>query len=485
MKLNLSPNVLLLILTVSCVLFSCSERLQVSGTTSPDKRSGFSLAEIKRSFELDYAGMPQTRADGEFDESEILSPGWIIPLWDSVSVYYGEHLFQAGVVFEARYGYRLLRWGDTGQPELFPMPSRLIVLKDPDTDGTASYLRFLIPEANDVASDAGTGFLGLVLYTLLSGCPVSIGKFSDGVLTGSASLWDDSRTREETVDEMVELLQGIYVARVRPRASTRAIIPPVEIVGKREIVVNVKELLNVIIPPIEPPLEGIGGGDDGSGNIGGGGGGNSDSGGDSGAAYPNNTKITMDKPEVRAALDSLYNDCMGQLLINAIGAPVAISSGYLAPSKITPVVYDLPTGPLISGYNVEMGYRCDPLSVMEELMHVYQYQKQGLVDFRNAKINNEVEAKLAWYMYRERTGCKISIGNALGGHEGIRFFKNMGERVLANDLESPAFTDAYEGAVGALRNTKTSYRDEDRYPFDPGKINVENLLELLKDCINK
>lgn len=72
-----------------------------------------------------------------------------------------------------------------------------------------------------VASDAGTGFSGLVLYTLLSGCPVSIGKFSDGVLTGSASLWDDSRTREETVDEMVELLQGIYVARVRPRASTR------------------------------------------------------------------------------------------------------------------------------------------------------------------------------------------------------------------------------------------------------------------------
>ena len=133
--------------------------------------------------------MPQTRADGEFDESEILSPGWIIPLWDSVSVYYGEHLFQAGVVFEARYGYRLLRWGDTGQPELFPMPSRLIVLKDPDTDETASYLRFLIPEANDVASDAGTGFSGLVLYTMLSGCPVSVGKFSDGVLSGSASLW--------------------------------------------------------------------------------------------------------------------------------------------------------------------------------------------------------------------------------------------------------------------------------------------------------
>lgn len=479
MKLNLSPNVLLLILTVSCVLFSCSERLQVSGTTSPDKRSGFSLAEIKRSFESDYAGMPQTRADGEFDESEILSPGWIIPLWDSVSVYYGEHLFQAGVVFEARYGYRLLRWGDTGQPELFPMPSRLIVLKDPDTDGTASYLRFLIPEANDVASDAGTGFSGLVLYTLLSGCPVSIGKFSDGVLTGSASLWDDSRTREETVDEMVELLQGIYVARVRPRASTRAIIPPVEIVGKREIVVNVKELLNEIIPPIEPPLEGIGGGDDGSGNIGGSGGGNSSSGGDSGAAYPNNTKITMDKPEVRVALDSLYNDCMGQLLINAIGAPVSITSGYFGESSAHAVAYNLPTGWLITNYEVKIGARLDPMSVMEELMHIYQ--GLGTVGFGDMALNNEVEAKLAWYMYVKRTGSEISIGSALGGQDGEDHFNVMRTYFMQNDLKNPAFVEAYENAVRTLRKFG-AYKNEDHYPFDPEKMDMEKLQELMRDC---
>ena len=88
-------------------------------------------------------------------------------------------------------------------------------------------------------------------------------------------------------------------------------------------------------------------------------------------------------------------------------------------------------------------------------------------------------------MYLERTGSKISIGNALGGDEGQDCFNIIRNCVLQNDLADPAFTDAYEGAVGALRNTKTSYRDEDRYPFDPGKINVENLLELLKDCINK
>ena len=485
MKRSFLLNASLLTLVVLSALFSCSKSPQVSEKILPDSPSGFSLAEIKRSFESDYAAVPQTRADGEFDESEILSPGWITPLWDSVSVYYDEHLFQAGVVFEARYGYRLLRRDDTGLPELFPMPSRLIVLKDSDTDETASYLRFFIPDAGCGESDAGNGFSGLVLYTMLSGCPVSVGKFSGGVLSESASLWDDSRTIEENVDKIIGLLPDICVARVRPRSVTRGIdgnnlIEDVVIVGHGPINVF-DDLISMgpAIPPIEPPFGGI----DFGGNSGGGGG-NSDSGGSSGASYPKNPKITMDKPTVRAVLDSLYNDCMGQLLINAIGKSVTITSGYFGGSRVMPVVYDLPTGPLITGYNVEIGFRCDPLSVMEELMHVYQYQRLGIVDFQDAKMNNEVEAKLAWYMYRGRTGSKISIGNALGGNKGIFYFDRMNDFVLNNDLENPAFAEIYENVVGVLR-TVGAYRNEDRYPFDPGKMNVENLLELLKDCINK
>lgn len=480
MKLNFTHRTFLMIFIVSCVLFSCSERPQVSGTRSPDSRSGFSLAEIKRSFESDYAAVPQTRVGGEFDESEVLSPGWITPLWDSVSVYYDEHLFQASVVFEARYGYRLLRRDDTGQPELFPMPSRLIVLKETETDVTASYLRFLIPDVNGAASNAGAAFSGLVLCTMLSGCPVSVGKFSDGVLSESASLWADSRTMEENVDKMIELLPDICVARVRPRASTRAIdIPAVEIVGQRVIVVNVRLLLDNIIPPVEPPLGGIGGDIGGSG---GGGGGNSDSGGSSDASYPNNPKITTDKPTVRAVLDSLYKDCMGQLLINAIGKSVTITSGYFGGSRVTPVVYDLPTGPLISGYDVKIGSRLDPISVMEELMHIYQ--GLGTAGYGDVAMNNEVEAKLAWYMYWERTGSKINIRSALGGNKGILYFDRMKDFVLNNDLENPAFFEAYESAVGELRKFE-AYKSEDRYRFDSGKMNCERLLELMKDCLNK
>lgn len=485
MKKNFPLRILLLIFIASCTLISCSERSQDSGTTLPDSPSGFSLTEIMRSFEADYTKVPQTRADDAFDESEVLAPGWITPLWDAVSVCCVDSLFQANVPFEARYGYLLMRWDQTGDPSFAPMPSRLVVLKDSETGETASYLRFLIPEA-DVVPDDGAGFSGLVLYTLLSGCPVSVGKFCDGVLSGSASLWDDSRTRDETVDAMVGLLQGIYVARVRPKAATRGVndnnlIPAVEIVARAPLNVY-KDLISQgpDIPPIGPPEGDLNFGGGGGGG-GGGNGGNTNPIDSPKASYPANPKITTDKP-VRVILDSLFNDCMGQLLINAMSKEVSITSGYIGGSTVTPVIYDLPTGPMIAGYEVKIGSRVDPIPVMEELMHIYQ--GQGTSDYRNAAMNNEVEAKLAWYMYCVRTERQYLIRGALGGDMGIKYFSTMSEYFMKNDLENPAYIDAYENAVEGLRKNG-AYKNEDKYPFDPGKMNLENLWELMKDCFKK
>lgn len=481
MKKNFPLRTLLLIFIASCTLISCSERSQDSGTTLPDSPSGFSLTEIMRSFEADYTKVPQTRADDAFDESEVLAPGWITPLWDAVSVCCVDSLFQANVPFEARYGYLLMRWDQTGDPSFAPMPSRLIVLKDSETGETASYLRFLIPEAN-VVPDEGAGFSGLVLYTLLSGCPVSVGKFCDGVLSESASLWDDSRTIEENVDNMIGLLPNICVARFRPKASTRAIkIPAVEVVGQGVLIINIRSLMNNIIPPIEPPLGGIDLGGESGGSSGDGGGGNTNPIDSPKASYPANPKITADNP-VRVILDSLFNDCMGQLLINAMSKEVSITSGYIGGSTVTPVIYDLPTGPLIAGYEVKIGSRVDPIPVMEELMHIYQ--GQGTSDYRNAAMNNEVEAKLAWYMYCARTERQYLIRGALGGKGNEKYFSRMMEFVFKNDLENPAYIDAYENAVEGLRKN-SAYKNEDKYPFDPGKMSLENLRELMKDCINK
>lgn len=487
MKKNFPLRTLLLIFIASCTLISCSERSQDSGTTLPDSPSGFSLTEIKRSFEADYTKVPQTRADDAFDESEVLAPGWITPLWDAVSVCCVDSLFQANVPFEARYGYLLMRWDQTGDPSFAPMPSRLVVLKDSETGETASYLRFLIPEA-DAVPDDGAGFSGLVLHTLLSGCPVSVGKFCDGVLSGSASLWDDSRTRDETVDAMVGLLQGIYVARVQhvagvqPKAKDPLVdggsVPSVLCVAYAPLNVY-KDLISKgpVIPPIGPPEEDL----DFGGSGGGGNGGNTNPIDSPKASYPANSKITTDK-SVRVILDSLFNDCMGQLLINAMSKEVSITSGYIGGSTVTPVIYDLPTGPMIAGYEVKIGSRVDPIPVMEELMHIYQ--GQGTSDYRNAAMNNEVEAKLAWYMYCARTERQYLIRGALGGKGNEKYFSRMMEFVFKNDLENPAYIDAYENAVEGLRKN-SAYKNEDKYPFDPGKMSLENLRELMKDCLNK
>lgn len=451
------------------VLFSCSERQQLSGGDVSGGRPALTLAEIKRSFEKDYSAVPQTRADEGFDEDNVLAPGWIIPSWDPVSYYCGGDLLQASTEFTAQYGYRVLYREQAGYPVILPMPGQLVVFKDRDTGETASYLRFFIPDENLLPE---ARFSGLVLYTMLSGHPVSVGRFSDGVLSDTAFLWD------EGADKMEGLLRNIYVARIRSRAATRGIsdnnkIDAVEVVGVKPIKVKWDWQPNLRVPPKDFEFQ--------SNDALGGGSGNG-SNGSSRASYMRNSKITIWDKNVKDVLDSLYRDCMGQLLINSIRSSVSIQSGYFGASTTNPEIIDFPYGGrFVSQYIVQIGSRCDPVTIMEELMHVYQ--GLGSIEYAEARINNEVEAKLAWYMYLARYGRDkiIAIEGKLGGEEGVLLFKDMRNYILNNDLNNPGFFEAYENAVDALRTIR-AYKDEKRYPFDPGKMNVNKLLELLRDC---
>lgn len=463
------------LLVVVFVLFSCSERQQLSGGDVSGGRPALTLAEIKRSFEKDYSAVPQTRADEGFDEDNVLAPGWIIPSWDSVSYYCGGDLLQASTEFSAQFGYRVLYREQAGYPVILPMPGQLVVFKDRDTGETASYLRFFIPDENLLPE---ARFSGLVLYTMLSGHPVSVGRFSDGVLSDTAFLWD------EGADKMEGLLRNIYVARIRSRAATRGIyddnkIDAVEVVGVKPIKINWDWKPNLRVPPKDFEFQSndaLGGGSGGSGGSGNGNGSN----GSSRASYMRNSKITIWDKNVKDVLDSLYRDCMGQLLINSIRSSVSIQSGYFGASTTNPEIIDFPYGGrFVSQYIVQIGSRCDPVSIMEELMHVYQ--GLGSIEFAEARINNEVEAKLAWYMYMKRNNGKMNFESALGGREGVSCFDDLYKYVLDNDLNNPGFFEAYENAVDALRTIR-AYKDEKRYPFDPGKMNVNKLLELLRDC---
>ena len=102
------------------------------------------------------------------------------------------------------------------------MPSRLVMLKRTDTGETASWLLFLIPDADNGLSDGRGGFSGVALYATLAGIPVCAGRYDGGMLVGSASLLDESHSWEENACKLAELLpQDVHVVRIRPGVTTR------------------------------------------------------------------------------------------------------------------------------------------------------------------------------------------------------------------------------------------------------------------------
>lgn len=490
MKGKFSLPALLLALIVSCCCHSCSENRDAE-TTLRDKLPGFPLDEIRHAFAADYAAAPVTRIGSRVDSTDIMAPGFIRPNWDSVKVLQRDGLFQAATAFDAECDYCVLRW-DATDSLLYPMPKRVVILKDPGSGKTASYLRFLIPDTGNTVPDDGADFTGFLLYTSLAGEPVTLGRYDAGELSDSLSVFYPRETNAESAERMVDRLDDFFVARVastnNPQEQNQPKDPsypidPVTIIGTKDpkiIYVNVRFLINKIIgygggypPGMKPPLGDI---DVGIGN-GGGGGGSGPGNGDGGLPVADKTlwvnpKIKFDREEVRLVLDSLNRDCMGQLLINSIQSKVSITSGYFGPSRVS--------RDIVGDFNIQMGYRLDPVSMMEELMHVYQ--GVGTPAFRRAAMNYEVEAKLGWFMYCMRNEIKQNFASMLGGQEAENYFTTMGEYILKGDLENPAFVEAFDNAVESLRNI-TAYKNEERYPYDPGKMDCEKLMELMRDCI--
>ena len=478
---------LLLRLFVPAVLLagfvcSCAERRCDSDPRTPD-RPCFTLDEVRRAFAADHAATLRTRTGGEFDEDAVLDPLRIAPDWEAVVWRDGDTLLQAVVPFSARYDYRLLRWDANGRPSLFPLPHRLVVVKDSATGRTGSWLCFEVADPTD-CPDPDTPFSGTVLYATLSGFPVSAGRYADGTLLASASLFDDTRTREENVERLSRLLPsaGIHIARLGTRSVTRGVnddnpIEPVEIIGHAPIKIpDVPTKPEIPENPVVPPFD--------TRNhlpIGGGGGAPGTSGSDK--TYPGNPHITVDDEEIRPALDSLYNDCMGQLLIRAVKNKVTIDyESIQRGSYAQPEILPLPSGPVITGFCIHMGQPLNPMTVMEELMHIYQ--GLGYASFWQASLNYEIEAKLAWYIYMQKHSMHEDVRRALGGDKGLLHFNTMRGLVLANDWQNPEFFNSYEQAANAIQKTIPTYQ-QDKYVFDPEYMDMPNLLKLLADCLDK
>lgn len=507
MKKSSFSCLFLSVLLLAGLSFSCSERWQNSDAAAPE-RADFTLAEAKRAFETAYVAMPSTRAEGEFDEDRILDPYGIDPVWESVSFCYGDSLLLADVPFAARYDYRLLRWNEEGVLVLAPLPNWLVVVKDAAAGATASWLFFLIPDAN-----AGSDFSGTALFTTLSGQPVSAGKFVGGTLVAEASLYDDTRSVEENAGLLAGLLPDTYVARLRKQLFTR---------GKADDsliykIIGIDPVTIVGYAPVKGPGTGSGSGTGTGIGIGGGTGGGpvyiepifpdvhgslkppsvvtmnhlfrGSEGGPTGddvdsddgeIPYPNNPHIEADK-ETRMILDSIYMDCMGQILVNAINTRVPIvrepdRTGCAVESTTT--TYS--NGRQEISHRILTGPGATSIALMEELMHIYQ--GAGTPAFNEAKLNKEIEAKLTWYIYIMRNDIRIPTEKYLGGSDGDMCFYNMYECILSDDWGNPAFSWFYESAAESLRSMR-AYRNEPNYPFDPDNMDFSCLLKLLQDCL--
>lgn len=369
--------------------------------------------------------------------------------------------------------------------------------------------RFFIPDAEFAeyyaaqdarkwaTSDPEARFTGVLLYTTVSGAPVSVAKFLNGRMLDEAFLFDKSRSQHENLKKMVALLGRIYMARV-PKAETRGVrennlIEEVVCVGyavtkkpefpdwDRDLTPN---------PGERVPVGDNGGGAGSEGIFGSGGSGGGNSGDDSSSKlqkklerYRLNPNISTNDPEVLVLLDKMDADCMGAALIGALNADITIRTGYFGGgSEMIPRTYTIDGRILFQDFEIRIGTEFDDIVLLEELLHVYQYL--GHAEMDDARMNREVEAKLGWYMYRQRANNMKGVERKLGGVEGVKKFSNLSNFIMEDNMHGQVYLDAYDAAVKSLQ-TISAYRNEERYPFNPGKKNLEDLMKLMLDCMKK
>lgn len=119
---------------------------------------------------------------------------------------------------------------------------------------------------------------------------------------------------------------------------------------------------------------------------------------------------------------------------------------------------------------------------MEELIHTYQYQRMSRDGFQTRKINNEIEAKVGWFLYQDRRYEGIC-------HTQVDYDRQLGTggtpifQILSIYVKYPEEIPSrlYEQAIQALRTIET-YSSE-KYPESEKARNFDLLLDLMKNCL--
>lgn len=486
---------MMLLAVGAALLQGCADPTEKGADAVRLSDEAFAVEEARCVFEAKVAARARSRAaDGE-QQPGFFMPGEILPLWDEAREVPAEEFARVDVPVETTYDFfRLVPCEETGELNPVAIPRTLVVLKDPSSERRSVYFCFYIadddfaewyaarPRQEWIDGDAKNYFSGVILYTTLSGHIAAVGRYDHGRMEDGIFLGDSTVDKITAVTMICNMLQLTYLVRGVANPSTRTDIAwelDVETVQCIAFLPKKKELFIdwiIEIKPTElPPIRRRGGGGGGSSG--------SRSGGLNIRSLWSNSRILYEDNRVEDLLDDLATDCFGANLINSIDADVQIWKTFDGDCRTQMYSINVSDGdilyPLIQYFRIEVGYNLRDVSLFEELIHVYQYS--GEPNMQKDRMNREVEAKLGWFMYRERIQKVDDLANALGGDEGVDIFREISNCYRKKDFESARFYESYDAAVSILRRIE-GYRDEAAYPMNPAARSFKNLETLMTDC---
>lgn len=119
--------------------------------------------------------------------------------------------------------------------------------------------------------------------------------------------------------------------------------------------------------------------------------------------------------------------------------------------------------------------------LIEELTHAYQFQQEGTAGYISHGLNNEIEAKMGWYIYTIRNNINLDLRRYLGGYQGIITFRDLKNYYVANDTNSLSFNAVYDLVVQVFRSNP-EYKNENKYKESYSHRDFDILDKLMADC---
>lgn len=400
---------LLFLLAGVCLLTACGKDPSLADGSDHTYRSKFyTVGEARASYERACGAASRAEAEG------VLTPGDYTLDWDQAQISIDSTLYSADVPIELAYDYyRYLEIED--EVYWIPLYPKLVTVTPPDKEHSSVYIRYYVPheyyewghdpEVYDelLNSLPKQDFTGLSLYTTLGGDPVCVASYEEGRLEAYGFLYDKGRSVEENAALMNDILDGLRVGRAT-KGMSRGVndindIEPVVVVGKlpeKEEEEPEKEDDAVNHEEVSPVVHQGGGGPGSTGTTTPS---DDNSEGETSSKYNDNIKYT-DKDIVEPLLDSIFQDCMGSTLIESLGDVTIVTNSDRNS-------YNWGTNTINLKYDPDYGYR--DYVFLEELIHAYQFQNQDYACDR--LLNNEIEAKVGWLLYKER--CAEGLSNDL------------------------------------------------------------------------